>query len=148
LLCDAPLIQAGERIAQKYGRSKVRAIFLHAVSDKKDEQVDHRLPQDRLTNGVPIYYFRTYVGAAAKACKNQLISRDGLQRVIEAARADLTKIPIANEDFSRNLERDIAEAKGKKAFVTPSAFLCPPSKLGLFAAFGRSSITAAKFWKQ
>ena len=118
-------LQAGDRIAQKYGKSRLRAIFLHAVSEKKGGY-DLEVPRDRVANGVPIFYFRTYVGAAYKAYKNNLISSVGLTRVIDAARSDLAKIPNASEDFKRSLEADIAAA-GRKRSSSPLAFLNAPS---------------------
>ena len=66
----------------------VRAVFLHVVSDSPNR--DRLLiPNDRVFQGVPIYYFRTYVGAAGKACKCGLISKTGLFRVLDEAERDL-----------------------------------------------------------
>ena len=79
---------AGERIIRKHGKSTVKAIFLHAVTDNKDRST-LCVPDDRIYKGVPIYYFRTYVGAAGKACKQGLIDSRGLLRVIEAAKEDV-----------------------------------------------------------
>ena len=39
--------------------------------------------------GVPIYYFRTYVGAGYKAYKSNLISKSALKRITTAALKDL-----------------------------------------------------------
>lgn len=80
---------AGERIISKYPQS-ISAVFLHVVSNERDRALV-KLPQDRVLKGVPIYYFRTYVGAAQKAMQNNLITQDGLRRVINTARADLLK---------------------------------------------------------
>ena len=79
---------AGERIIRKHGKSTIKAVFLHAVTDKKDRS-KLRVPEDRVYRGVPIYYFRTYVGAAGKACKQGLINQSGLLRVVDAAREDV-----------------------------------------------------------
>ena len=79
---------AGERIIRKHGPSTMRAIFLHAVTDSRDRS-SLRLPDDRSLDGVPILYFRTYVQAAGKACKEGLMSRNGLRRVIESAKMDI-----------------------------------------------------------
>lgn len=79
---------AGERIIRKHGKSTIKAVFLHAVTDKKDRSM-LKVPEDRIYKGVPIYYFRTYVGAAGKACKQGLINPSGLLRVIDAAREDV-----------------------------------------------------------
>lgn len=81
---------AGERMAQKYPQ-KVRAIFLHSVTECKDRTL-MQVPRDRLVNGVPVYYFKTYVGAAFKAHENGMISSHGLQRVINQAQIDLQTI--------------------------------------------------------
>lgn len=80
---------AGERIIAKYPRS-VSAVFLHVVSKEQDRS-RVVLPKDRKINGVPILYFRTYVGAAQKAMQNRLITEAGLLRVVDAAREDLLK---------------------------------------------------------
>ena len=126
--------EAGERIAKKFGPTKIRAVFLHCVSGSPDRSL-LLLPKDRSMNGVPIFYFRTYVGAASKAFQNRLISRDGLQRVIEAAtnelialenKADSSRMAPAASISSRRdeLERDIFEARNlKKSGVFSSAVL-------------------------
>lgn len=136
--------EAGERIAKKFGPSKVRAVFLHCVSDSPDRSL-LLLPKDRSMNGVPIFYFRTYVGAASKAFQNRLMTGDGLQRVIDAAKKDLVvlenkvsvnkMISLAPVMSSRRseLERDIAEARNLKrsgafqaAFLSATSFDFPP----------------------
>ena len=81
--------EAGERIARKFGSSRLRAVFLHSVSDSVDRSL-LRLPKDRSTNGVPIYYFRTYVGAANKAFRGNLLGREALLRVIDTASSELS----------------------------------------------------------
>ena len=58
--------EAGERIAEKYP-NRLRAVFLHCVSGSEDRSKMPKMPSDRVVNGVPVYYFRTYVGAAYKA---------------------------------------------------------------------------------
>lgn len=80
---------AGEMIVKKYP-SLVRAVFLHVVSSNKDRAMV-TLPKDRKLNNVPIYYFRTYVGAATKAMQANLISPDALGRIIQQSRSDLRK---------------------------------------------------------
>lgn len=124
--------EAGERIAKKFGPTKIRAVFLHCVSDSPDRSLLH-LPKDRSMNGVPIFYFRTYVGAASKAFQNQLMSADGLQRVIEAAKGDLIvlenkansnkMVSLASIISSRRneLERDILEARNFKRIGVASS---------------------------
>ena len=111
---------AGERIIAKYPRA-VSAVFLHVVSKEKDRS-RVVLPKDRQISGVPILYFRTYVGAAQKAMQKSLISEAGLVRVIRAAREDLQKAKskmatIQNKkDESKwaELEEDIASATNAK----------------------------------
>lgn len=89
---------AGERIAIKYGPNYMKAIFLHVVTDDHSKHTSTSktqkriLPQDRIQNGVPIFYFKTYVGAATKAFKNNLIGADGVVRVIERAEEQLQKL--------------------------------------------------------
>jgi hypothetical protein len=51
-----------------------------------------KLPRDRECNGVPIYYFRTYVGAAVKAYNANMITSDAVGRIISAAKIDMTKL--------------------------------------------------------
>ena len=144
--------EAGERIAKKYGAAKLKAIFLHQVSDNVDRS-RFQLPNDRIAYGVPIYYFRTYVGAANKAYKNKLITYDGLTRVISAARKDLDNLEEKEMTKPKNrfmnnqspakidlllsrrseLEADISDALGKKKVLTfqgtdkPIAMIFPRS---------------------
>lgn len=59
---------------------------------KNDQHVWSRqgnatVPADRCVNGVPVYYFRTYIGAAAKAYNANLLSAAAVRRVaLQAAR--------------------------------------------------------------
>jgi hypothetical protein len=46
-------------------------------------------PNDRYFNGVPLYYFRTYIGAAAKAHTANLIDTAALRRVVLQAAKDM-----------------------------------------------------------
>jgi len=64
-----------------------------------------------LINGRPLVFFRTYVGAAAKATQLGLMEADALLRVVEAAENAL-KTPYVPEDSSKwtDLGRDIDEA--------------------------------------
>ena len=73
----------------KYG-TRVRAVFLHSVSGSKDVSI-HRIPSDRVVDGVPFFYFKTYVGAAAKAVEHGLMEPNGLQKVIKEAVDDLDR---------------------------------------------------------
>jgi hypothetical protein len=87
---------AGERIALKYGPSRMKAIFLHVVSDDHESIPESlvNLPSDRVINRVPIYYFRTYVGAATKAYKNKLIGADGVNRIVKNAIEELKRLDV------------------------------------------------------
>jgi hypothetical protein len=44
---------------------ELRAMFLHAVSCSSEYC---ETPDDYIVNGVPVLFFKTYVGAAAKVC--------------------------------------------------------------------------------
>lgn len=83
--------EAGEKVALKHP-NKMRAIFMHHVYNALDERLHRPFPKDRVVNGVPIYYFRTYVGAAVKAYENKLIDKDGLKRIASRAMQDLQDI--------------------------------------------------------
>ena len=88
----------------------MQALFLHVVAPDP-ALVPAPLPRDKLINGAPVVFFRTYVGAARKAVKYGLLGVDGLAAVVEAARADLERIePESAGGSSRwaDLNRDIA----------------------------------------
>ena len=105
--------EAGERIARMYPK-RIKAIFLHTVSASRD-RTKLILPKDRVVNGVPILYFRTYVGAALKARNIGLIDSAGVARVINQARKELgEKEPRGPGEVSTRwteLEQDIVLAK-------------------------------------
>ena len=69
----------------------MQALFLHVVSES---YYSIEMPEDKFINGIPVLFFRTYVGAATKAYKNGLISRAGLQRVVALAAEDLHQVSI------------------------------------------------------
>lgn len=96
--------EAGETMLREYPES-VKAVFLHVVSDAPNPFV----PAPKLINGRPIIFFRTYVGAAAKAAQLQLMDEDGLQRVMAAAQDKLFLVPKSNEKWI-DLQRDLREA--------------------------------------
>lgn len=106
---------AGMRMIAKYA-GRVKAVFLHTVSESADREA-MVVPSDRVLNGVPIFYFKTYVGAAAKAFTNKFLCADGLASVVEQARAELNAIepyPANGLPMSsrwRELEQDIEIAK-------------------------------------
>jgi hypothetical protein len=108
--------EAGERIARMYPK-RIKAIFLHTVSSNRDRS-KLVLPKDRMINGVPILYFRTYVGAAMKAKALGLIGQDSVKRIVTQSRKDLSSTepkymnPQSGISSSRwlELEEDIASA--------------------------------------
>ncbi|CAN0275196.1 unnamed protein product, partial [Discosporangium mesarthrocarpum] len=75
---------AGNSMCAEYPEL-MRAVFLHFVSNSRC-QGGLILPEDRLVEGVPVAYFRTYVGASVKAVKLGLMGRDGMERVIASAK--------------------------------------------------------------
>jgi hypothetical protein len=107
---------AAERMATAYPQ-KLKAVFLHTVYPvaadgsmaaskvRRAKDVAHVSPgspmtplpreqksvvrADRTVNGVPIYYFRTYVGAAVKAYQANLIDLAAVKRVAVQAAADM-----------------------------------------------------------
>lgn len=78
-------LEAAQRIIKEFP-GLMRAVFLHAVSS--DEQ-PAPLPPDSKFEGVPIRYFRTYSTAAVKAAECNLLSVDGVRRVLDAVEADI-----------------------------------------------------------
>lgn len=76
--------RAGELMSHRYPE-RMRAVFLHVVSDAA-RQGKVIVPPDRLVNGVPTVYFRTYVGAAIKAVQLGLMDKPGLDNVVTAAK--------------------------------------------------------------
>ncbi len=78
--------------------TRLKAVFLHVVSDNGVVSV----PPDRVCNGVPVLYFRTYIGAAVKAFHLQLINKEGLAKITEAARFDLDNISVRHVATERN----------------------------------------------
>lgn len=75
---------AGEIMISRYPE-RMKAVFLHVVSDAP-RQGRVMLPMDRVLSGVPVVYFRTYVGAAAKAFELGLMDKSGVDNVITAAK--------------------------------------------------------------
>lgn len=75
--------EAGERMATNYP-DRIRAVFMHAVCNIHKNK-EFRIPADRFVSKVPIFYFRTYVGAAHKAYRHNIITKDAVQRVAEQA---------------------------------------------------------------
>jgi hypothetical protein len=107
--------------------SKMKAAFLHYVTSHLESVI---VPPHRYINGVPIVYFRTYVGASLEAYNLKLISIEGLQRVVTSAERDLQtfvashqeqnysrlkwrfrKIDSTSAFYKEELKRDIHEAE-------------------------------------
>lgn len=104
--------QAGEFIATKYPRN-LKAVFLHVVSMNPNPN-EVKIPKDRYVGNIPIYYFRTYVGAATKALKGGLISVDGLQSVVDQALVDYALKDdkhMALPHVADELDRDVKAAR-------------------------------------
>lgn len=100
--------EAGETMLREYPH-KVKAVFLHVVSGEEDDLVVP-IPAPKLINGRPLVFFRTYVGAAAKATQLQIMSPSSLQRVMDAAQAKLANVPRDSDKWI-DLERDLVEAQ-------------------------------------
>uniref|UniRef100_A0A6T8JTD9 Uncharacterized protein n=1 Tax=Proboscia inermis TaxID=420281 RepID=A0A6T8JTD9_9STRA len=83
-----------------------KAIFLHVVSDVTTNPT---IPPMKLINGRPVVYFRTYVGAAAKAVQLGLLDEEGLQKVIDAAKLALRGVSKTDDKWE-NLIKDINNA--------------------------------------
>ena len=103
--------EAGEQMLRSYPEL-VKAVFLHTVSDELWEGDNYLpIPPTKLINGRPLVFFRTYVGAAAKATQLGLMGEDGLLRVVQQAEQSLRRDGVTNDSTKwRDLERDIAEA--------------------------------------
>lgn len=115
--------EACERIAKKYP-TKVQAIFLHSVSRIQPRSpAAHSLPADRMVDTVPVYYFRTYVGAAVKAWQNGLLESSALIRVTQQAIADLELIdePLPPTEMRRRLDRMLARSRQNSSAAALSA---------------------------
>ena len=118
--------EAGCRIASKYP-DRLKAIFLHIVTSSETAS-KFKAPVDRLLkiNGknIPIFYYKTYVGAGLKAYKAGLIGSSALDRIVKQAKLDLnalSPLPIVAtmgsishynivESRWRDLERDVEKA--------------------------------------
>jgi hypothetical protein len=96
--------EAGETMLREYPEV-VKAVFLHVVS----EQPYPKVPPPKLINGRPVIFFRTYVGAAAKATQLGLMSEDGLMRVVVAAQEALSEVSRSSDKWS-DLHADVTEA--------------------------------------
>ena len=104
--------EAGETMLREYPEV-VQAVFLHVVSSDPPSSYPFGLsiPPPKLINGRPLVFFRTYVGAAAKATQLGLLEADGMMRIVETAEQALKAqgVPEGNSKWV-DLERDIDEA--------------------------------------
>ena len=105
--------EAGETMLREYPEV-VQAVFLHVVSLDPPSSFPPSglyIPPPKIINGRPLVFFRTYVGAAAKATQLGLMECDGLMRVVEEAEMTLKSlgVPTGNSKWI-DLERDIDEA--------------------------------------
>ena len=98
--------EAGETMLREYPEV-VKAVFLHVVSETPGPAI----PPPKLINGRPVVFFRTYVGAAARAVQLGLMGEDGLLRVMAAAEDALegAGVPRTSDKWS-DIERDMALA--------------------------------------
>ena len=96
--------EAGEAMCREYPEV-VKAVFLHVVSETPYPPV----PPPKLINGRPVVFFRTYVGAAAKATQLNLMSYSGLLKVCQAASEALKDVDQEDSKWVE-LERDLEEA--------------------------------------
>eukprot|EP00752_Nemacystus_decipiens_P010295 g9173.t1 len=99
---------AGEIMISKYP-DRMKAVFLHVVSDAP-RQGRVTLPKDRVVSGVPVVYFRTYVGAAAKAVELGLMDKLGLENVITSAKEAMAKVPPKSSKWV-DMNRDLLLAR-------------------------------------
>lgn len=96
--------EAGETMLREYPEV-VKAVFLHVVS----EQPYPKIPPSKLINGRPLVFFRTYVGAATKACQLGCISERAMMRVVSAAQESLESVARTSDKW-QDLYRDVNEA--------------------------------------
>eukprot|EP00566_Odontella_aurita_P014805 CAMPEP_0113543340 /NCGR_PEP_ID=MMETSP0015_2-20120614/10104_1 /TAXON_ID=2838 /ORGANISM="Odontella" /LENGTH=342 /DNA_ID=CAMNT_0000443489 /DNA_START=182 /DNA_END=1211 /DNA_ORIENTATION=+ /assembly_acc=CAM_ASM_000160 len=96
--------EAGETMLREYPEV-VKAVFLHVVSDRPDPVV----PPPKIINGRPVVFFRTYVGAAARAAQLGLMDEGGMMRVVAAAEEALGDLNRDSEKWA-DLNRDITLA--------------------------------------
>jgi hypothetical protein len=105
--------EAGETMLREYPEV-VKAVFLHVVSSDPPSSYPPSgiaIPPPKLINGRPLVFFRTYVGAAARATQLGLMEDDGLMRVVEEAERSLKDggVPKGSSKWI-DLERDVEMA--------------------------------------
>eukprot|EP00611_Tribonema_gayanum_P009285 TRINITY_DN1906_c0_g1_i3.p1 TRINITY_DN1906_c0_g1~~TRINITY_DN1906_c0_g1_i3.p1 ORF type:complete len:164 (-),score=52.23 TRINITY_DN1906_c0_g1_i3:377-868(-) len=99
--------KAGVKMCETFPR-ELRAMFMHAVSCDSEYCIT---PDDYTINGVPVLFFKTYVGAARKAYEAGLLDKAGVQRVIDRSVMEL-ELSGAPRDCSKweDMEMDIEQA--------------------------------------
>mmetsp|Transcript_7941 Transcript_7941/g.16648 ORF Transcript_7941/g.16648 Transcript_7941/m.16648 type:complete len:281 (-) Transcript_7941:535-1377(-) len=99
--------EAGETMLREYP-AVCQAVFLHCVQGVPGGNCP--VPPPKLIHGRPLVFFRTYVGAALAAVQWQLMTPQGLRRVMEAACDDLQDEPRDSDKWS-DLWQDMERAK-------------------------------------
>ncbi|MDP1917179.1 MAG: hypothetical protein Q8L14_13140 [Myxococcales bacterium] len=86
----------------------VKAVFINDVVNTPQAKRDEYRRKG-------VFFTDTYVGAAVEAFKLGLMSKEGLQRVAQAAKEDFAKIPFTDENQKKaragELQRDVAAAE-------------------------------------
>mmetsp|Transcript_14596 Transcript_14596/g.19456 ORF Transcript_14596/g.19456 Transcript_14596/m.19456 type:complete len:416 (-) Transcript_14596:37-1284(-) len=99
---------AGEMMLSRYP-NLIKYVFLHCVSESIDGS-DVFVPVDyAVGNHGRVIHFRTYVGAAFKACKAGLIDRSAFDRIVSASLADLDAMGISANNDPRNQLHDVLQ---------------------------------------
>lgn len=65
---------------------------MHYVFDQRKAKLSRSVPADRIVNGVPVFYFQTYIGAAIKAFNAKLLSQEAVVRVAKQAFEELSSL--------------------------------------------------------
>ena len=96
-------LEAGETMLREYPEV-VKAVFLHVVSEFPYPEIS----PPKLINGRAVVFFRTYVGAAARATQLGLLGEDGLAKVMAAAEDELQNAGVArSSDKWADIELDM-----------------------------------------
>lgn len=98
--------EAGETMLREYPEV-VKAIFLHCISGERGQVL---VPSPKLINGRPICFFRTYVGAAVDAVQLGLMTMEGLEQVMQAAKEALRTEERTSDKWT-DLEMDLDRAE-------------------------------------
>ena len=94
--------QAGELMCYKYPHL-MACVLLHVVGSDK-------VPSSYEVNGIPIRFFRTYVGAASLCYDLGLLERDAVDRVCERA---LTEASVYDDSRREDVLRDVERWRRK-----------------------------------